>query len=389
MGVDPRLRRPKQPGNGGKSGLAESRPIGMEIMRSSMCNMKKTKQNRIFESMKMDEVKELIVDLSTFVAVIPLDKQGLEMLSVNKKGEVFKIKSSKAAKRDIDIVPRTVRGEESIASSMVSVVEQISSDIGWDRVRNCADDFSSFSIVHDNELRQSVLDVRVPPAFPNEAPTCTSSDLPQLRLELDWSEAGKRNLRTVFEAFEGEVEVFLPVWEKLSQLDEACCVIDPDRPTGKDLHRRIVVNREVSVQVTVDPETLHDCPKLNFLGADEQVEFLRRNYERNIASYDPNDNLAESLERLLGIELPGPDVASDGEYLVDCCICYSHVLDGETPIKSCDGAAGGGRCGQRFHERCLYSYMVQTTDKQIYLGVIAGKCLGCGSRISCKDLSHR
>lgn len=375
--------------------MAENQPMGMEIMRT-MCKMKnKTKfrelrwrtQNTIMDEVK---VKEPIVDLSAFVALIPLDEQGLEMLSVNKNGEVFKIK---AAKRDcIDMVPRTVLGEESISSSMVSVVEQICSDIGWDRVRNCADDFSSFSVVYDcNECRQSVLDVRVPPAFPNEAPICTSSDLPQLRLELDWSEPGKRTLRTAFEAFKGEVEVFLPVWEKLSQLDEACCVIDPDRPTGKDLHRRIVVNREVSVHVTVDPETLNDCPKLNFLGADEQVEFLRRNYERNIASFDPNDNLAESLERLLCVELPGPEVASDGEYLVDCCICYSHVLDGETPTKSCDSAAagGGGRCGQRYHERCLYSYLVQTTDKQIYLRVIAGKCLSCGSRISCKDLSRR
>ena len=334
----------------------------------------------------MDEVKEPIVDLSTLVTLIPLDEQGLEMLSVNKTGEVFKIT---ADKRDIDIAQRTDLGEEYISSSMVSVVDQISSDIGWDRVRNCADDFSSFSIVHDNDCRQSVLEVRVPPAFPNEAPICTSNDLPKLWLELDWSEPGKRNLGTAFAAFKGEVEVFLPAWEKLSQLDEACCVIDPDRPTGKDLHRRIVVNREVSVQVTVDPEAFHDCPKLNFLGADGQVEFLRQNYERNIASFDPGDNLAESLERLLGVDLPGPDVASDGEYLVDCCICYSHVLDGETPIKSCDSAAGGGTCGQRFHERCLYSYLVQTTDKQIYLRVIAGKCLGCGSRISCKDLSHR
>ena len=336
-------------------------------------------------------LKNSNLDLTPMVALIPLDDQGLEMLSVNKSGEVFRIRPVEGGCNDI--APRTdpILGEEAIASSMVSVVGQICSDIGWDRVRNCADDFSSFSIVHDNERRPAVLDVRVPPDFPNEAPVCTSSDLPQLRLELNWSEPGEKNLRTAFEAFKREVEVFLPVWEKLSRLDEACCVIEPDRPTGKDLHRRIVVNREVSVQVAFDPEALDECPKLNFLGADEQVELLRRNYEHNIANFDPNDDLADALERLLGVELPGPEVASDGEYLVDCCICYSHVLDGDTPTKSCEGAAGGGggTCGQRYHERCLYSYLVQTTDKQIYLRVIAGKCLGCGSRISCKDLSHR
>ena len=62
-------------------------------------------------------------DLTPMVALIPLDDQGLEMLSVNKSGEVFRIRPVEGGCNDI--APRTdpiLGEEEAIASSMVSVV---------------------------------------------------------------------------------------------------------------------------------------------------------------------------------------------------------------------------------------------------------------------------
>ena len=64
----------------------------------------------------------------------------------------------------------------------------------------------------------------------------------------------------------------------------------------------------------------------------------------------------ENLERLLAVEfvrrsaVGGGDSAADGAITVDCGICYSYRLEGETPARCCDDA----RCGQPFHTSCLY-----------------------------------
>ena len=73
-------------------------------------------------------------------------------------------------------------------------------------------------------------------------------------------------------------------------------------------------------------------------------------------SWDEYEGLVENLERLLAVEfvrrsaVGGGGSAGDGAITVDCGICYSYRLEGETPARCCDDA----RCGQPFHTSCLY-----------------------------------
>ena len=77
--------------------------------------------------MKMDEVKEQIVDLSTFVAVIPLDKQGLEMLSVNKNGEVITAPDQSTRLKAIELILKYKIGNPRMREE-IEVKQELSMD---------------------------------------------------------------------------------------------------------------------------------------------------------------------------------------------------------------------------------------------------------------------
>jgi hypothetical protein len=313
--------------------------------------------------------------------LLPLNTRGTGFMGVARGGKVFKIKCSNTGKVETvtvngrlvefrdqsaeDVVGKLMAAEDDedtssgIDDRAVAVMEQISLSLGWHRVEACDDDFSVLTLTSSSGGDRS-LEVRVPKDFPLSPPLCSSADLPE---PLSFAPGIVVSLSDALVAFEKQIALYAPIWERLRQLDEGACVIEPERPTGKDLHRRIVVGRDVTVQVTLDPEAAYDCPRLNFLGADAKVEKLRKAYESNVAAYDPEKNLVSSLEKLLGTEedgLPGPEAKSDiGDFLVDCCICYAHLMEDEMPSESCEA-----NCGQRFHERCLYSYLVQAPDKQ-------------------------
>ena len=291
----------------------------------------------------------------------------------------------KTADEVIDNIGKEVEAEErpSLNSASLSVLEEISGRVGWDNVVSLSDDLSS--VVLTNCKRQ--ITVNIPKDYPKCPLVCRTEDLPD---DLDVPTGA--NLTQVYERFETAVTALSPVWEKLAELDAEACVVDPDRPTGKDLYRRVAVTRDVSVQVTLDPREPDACPNLLFLGADAEVAGMRAAYADEYDGYDPDMNMKRSLERLLGgVELPGPEAKADDDFLVDCCVCYAYHLGdaNEIPSKTCDGGGGTGTkgCGQKFHERCLYSYLLSAPDKQIFLNMIAGKCLVCGSRITCKNLA--
>ncbi|KAF0296678.1 E3 ubiquitin-protein ligase FANCL [Amphibalanus amphitrite] len=120
-------------------------------------------------------------------------------------------------------------------------------------------------------------------------------------------------------------------------------------------------------------------------------------------SWDEYEGLVENLERLLSVEFVrrsaagvGGEAAGDGGAIaVDCGICYSYRLEGETPERCCDDA----RCGQPFHTSCLYEASWDQATVPIFcvyewlralpstrqtLRTVFGECPYCSTPISCE-----
>ena len=52
--------------------------------------------------------------------------------------------------------------------------------------------------------------------------------------------------------------------------------------------------------------------------------------------WDPADPVLTNLERVLGVEMPGPADSSREEWGVECGICYTYKLEDRLPNKTCD-----------------------------------------------------
>ncbi len=196
----------------------------------------------------------------------------------------------------------------------------------------------------------------------------------------------------------------------LRRLDRQAWVIDPERPTGRDLHRTVVVKPGITVLVTVvDTDDADDLdssplPELRLMGPEAAVGPLRDRLVANVEQYDPDYGLFRNLERILEVELPRREdaEASRVDFNVDCCICYSIHLGVEdstradldlnlVPLLSRPGASlpdrscQNVRCGKRFHCECLFEYLQSNVENVRSLGHVHGNCPYCDAKISCRE----
>ncbi len=68
------------------------------------------------------------------------------------------------------------------------------------------------------------------------------------------------------------------------------------------------------------------------------------------------------------------------DFNLDCAICYSHLLSGHAPERTCDNA----NCGKQFHLECLYDWLQSDGEshKSLCGKMIVGKCPYCEEKIS-------
>lgn len=197
---------------------------------------------------------------------------------------------------------------------------------------------------------------------------------------------GCLNLKAIYENFIEEVDRLEPATDLLGDLDRTCKVLDPDPPKPGDLHRQIVLKPGVFLRIQINPDQSDALPQLTFLGPDSEVQKLRMNVNENVEDYDPEVNLVENLEKILCVEIPSADRVDENrdEFNVDCGICYSHNLNGNLPDFPCESDL----CGKRFHSECLYTWLQQERSRNNHQDNdkwrIRGKCLYCGSQITCE-----
>ncbi|KAK3090809.1 hypothetical protein FSP39_014840, partial [Pinctada imbricata] len=178
-------------------------------------------------------------------------------------------------------------------------------------------------------------------------------------------------LKDVYSQFEQAIDLYQDFWDMMAEIDTKTWVLEPDNPMFGATERRIAVNTTASLQISVDPRRPTMLPECRFMGADQVVQPLREAMNTNLNFWNEQDSLLRNLERLLGVSFPSPSNTKKEEFSVECGICYAYRLDEEIPDNACNDT----RCGQPFHQSCLYeltsTYFKSYTNKTSMNGLNA------------------
>ncbi|XP_033734498.1 E3 ubiquitin-protein ligase FANCL-like [Pecten maximus] len=265
------------------------------------------------------------------------------------------------------------RGSSQVCAQLLGEVEHL----GWDRLVSIDARFQTLELqCKDKKGRQHILKVTLSPQHPRVAPKCVV-DLPG-QFHIQWKSTS--NLEWLYEQFEVAMDSYQDFIDVMEELDRKTWILEPEKPVYSATYRRIAVSTSVSIQISVDYRHPRVLPECRFLGADQAVVPLRESLNSNLHLWDEQKGLLENLQVLLGTELPSPATSSKEEFSVECGICYAYRLDTELPNQACSDA----RCGQPFHQTCLYEWLRALPSSRQSFNTIFGDCPYCSKPIKVK-----
>ncbi|XP_029449595.1 E3 ubiquitin-protein ligase FANCL isoform X2 [Rhinatrema bivittatum] len=216
------------------------------------------------------------------------------------------------------------------------------------------------------------------------------TELSTIRLKVEDS-AGREHLITLHlkansslinirKQFLAALESMKEFWDVMDEIDEKTWVLEPEKPTRNATTRRIAVGNNVSINIDVDPRHPKMLPECYFLGAEHVVIPLRSKLNNNIHLWEPESNLLQNLKNVLEIDFPARASTEKSDFSMDCGICYAYRLDTTVPDQVCDDP----RCGQPFHQVCLYEWLRGLPSSRQSFNVIFGECPYCSKPITLK-----
>ncbi|XP_021341917.1 E3 ubiquitin-protein ligase FANCL-like [Mizuhopecten yessoensis] len=264
-------------------------------------------------------------------------------------------------------------GNSQVCAQLLGEVEKL----GWDRLVSIDSKFQTLELqCKDKKGRQHILKVTLSPQHPRLAPKCVV-DLPG-QFQVQWKSTS--SLEWLYQQFELAVDMYQDFIDVMEELDKNTWILEPEKPVYSATYRRIAVSTNASLQISVDHRHPRMLPECRFLGADNAVVPLRESLNSNLHLWDEQKGLLENLQSLLGTELPSPATSNKEEFSVECGICYSYRLDTELPNEACSDA----RCGQPFHQTCLYEWLRALPSSRQSFNTIFGDCPYCSKPIKVK-----
>ncbi|GJQ85904.1 hypothetical protein Trydic_g21759 [Trypoxylus dichotomus] len=235
----------------------------------------------------------------------------------------------------------------------------------------------------DEQMRQHPMKIKVNYSNDGKLFKIVKCDLPQKDDENLFEE--EDSLIILYEKFMTRVDCpkLQMVFDILDEIDRNCWVIDPEKPCRRDLHRRIMLDMNLSIVITFNPSGMRDLPQIKFLGPHSAVKKYKEIVSRNFLNWNPNEDIFNELLKLLEIEsfMPKPTQSQDEELLVndgECCICFSLRLNDKMPDIVCPNSS----CSQYFHSECLYQWLCSLNSRKFYYEIY-GQCPNCEKTIQC------
>ncbi|XP_068583786.1 E3 ubiquitin-protein ligase FANCL [Cebidichthys violaceus] len=258
-------------------------------------------------------------------------------------------------------------------SQLISEMETL----GWGRLLFIDTEFRTLRLkAEDSSGRQHVLTVKLKSKHPAEAPEC-SADLP-VPLDISWTP--QSTLDQLHSQFLLVLESLTEFWEVLDEIDGKTWILEPEKPSRSDTTRRIAIGTNVSIRVELDPRHPRMLPECCLLGAEHAVTPLRNKLNANMHLWNPDSGVLLNLRDVLEIEFPSPATHEKSSFSVDCGICYSYCLEAAIPDQVCNDP----RCGQPFHQACLYEWLRALPSSRQSFNVVFGECPYCSKPITVK-----
>ncbi|XP_030052062.1 E3 ubiquitin-protein ligase FANCL isoform X1 [Microcaecilia unicolor] len=250
-------------------------------------------------------------------------------------------------------------------------------NLGWDKLVFVDSEFSTIQLkVNDSAGREHQITLQLKTNYPLEPPDCVV-DFP-VPFAITWTP--QSSLINIQKQFMAALDSMKEFWDVMDEIDKETWVLEPENPTRNATTRRIAIGNNVSVNIEVDPRHPKMLPECYFLGADHVVTPLRSKLNNNIHLWDPENNLLENLKNVLEIDFPVRASTSKSDFSMDCGICYAYCLDTAIPDQVCDDP----RCGQPFHQVCLYEWLRGLPSSRQSFNVIFGECPYCSKPIALK-----
>ncbi|XP_030628298.1 E3 ubiquitin-protein ligase FANCL [Chanos chanos] len=249
--------------------------------------------------------------------------------------------------------------------------------LGWDKLLFIDTEFRTLKLKgEDSSGRQHAITVHLKPEYPAEAPEC-SADLP-VPLTITWTP--QSTLAHIHSQFLLSLEALSEFWSVLDEIDQQTWVLEPEKPTRADTMRRIAIGNNVSIKVEIDPRHPRMLPECCLLGAEHVVTPLRNRLNVNMHLWNVHLSVLQNLRDLLETDLPSPATHEKSSFSMECGICYAYRLDSAIPDQVCNEA----RCGQPFHQACLYEWLRGLPTSRQSFSVVFGECPYCGKPITVK-----
>uniref|UniRef100_A0A1B6G736 RING-type domain-containing protein n=1 Tax=Cuerna arida TaxID=1464854 RepID=A0A1B6G736_9HEMI len=255
-------------------------------------------------------------------------------------------------------------------------------ELGSEHVVTCRGDLRSLMLrTIDVRGVEHRLGIGIPRDYPTGRPTVDDIDMPEVALQ-DLNK--EETITGVFNVFQTLVNSFQDFWEAYDSLKSSTWLIDPEHPSLKDTHCRIIIGENVSMLVTLNPQDVKTCPDIKFLGPENSTIPYINSMENKLKAVGWNEDVSvvENLLSLLGLQqFPQPDfenkrAVEQGE----CSICFTLRLDDQTlPSKVCNNV----KCNSYFHITCLAQWFQAVPTNETSFNLISGDCPCCGERILC------
>ncbi|XP_034407279.1 E3 ubiquitin-protein ligase FANCL isoform X3 [Cyclopterus lumpus] len=249
--------------------------------------------------------------------------------------------------------------------------------LGWGRLLFIDSEFRTLKLkAEDSSGRQHVLTVKLKSRHPAEAPGC-SADLP-VPLAITWTP--QSTLDQLHNQFLLVLESLAEFWGALDEIDSKTWILEPEKPSRSDTMRRIAIGTNVSIKVEVDPKHPTMLPECCLLGAEHAVAPLRDKLNANMHLWNPDSGVLHNLRDVLEIEFPSPATHEKSSFSIECGICYSYRLEAAIPDQVCNDP----RCGQPFHQACLYEWLRALPSSRQSFSIVFGECPYCSKPITVK-----
>ncbi|KAK7901143.1 hypothetical protein WMY93_017912 [Mugilogobius chulae] len=246
----------------------------------------------------------------------------------------------------------------------------------------------------DSSGREHILTVKLKTKHPTEAPEC-AADVP-VPLAFHWTP--QTTLTQLHGQFLQLLQSLTEFWDVLDEIDLKTWVLEPEKPSRSDAMRRIAIGNNASIKVEVDPKHPKMLPECCLLGAEHVVTPLRDKLNANMHLWNPECSVLSNLCDALEIQFPSrphtkklfqhvvkkphnsqseqPDSARlycPESLSVECGICYSFRLESRIPDQVCNDP----RCGQPFHQDCLYQWLRALPSTRQSFNIVFGECPYC------------